>query len=232
MNPTTNLGRAAAPCAPRPSSTSVWAAVLTTLSSLLLASLLLAAGDVPGPELYINGMRATGLRNAEMVHCTVKIDADGNLHVLSPGYRVAVDKDGKPLRIEGQSDFGGAAARRPAALSQRYVLVYEPNAKVPFTFEITINGKPFRTIDLGTAAFTVDVTTLLKPGDNGIRVVGKPAGTPPPTSGENDVVKLRILRGEERSDGTFVAQMPPVWELVRSALDQSAIDRTGVLEVQ
>lgn len=218
------------PPAPRPT----LPPTLTALVALLTAALLMAAeGDVAGPELYVNGMRATGLRNAEMVHCTVKIDADGNLHVLSPGYRVAVDKDGKPLRIEGQSDFGGgSAARRAASLSQRYVLVYEPNAKVPFTFEITINGKPFRTIDLGTAAFTVDLTTLLKAGDNGIRVIGKPAGTPPPTSGENDVVKLRILRGEERSDGTFVAQMPPVWELVRSALDHSPIDRNGVLEVQ
>ena len=74
MNRTTTLPDAA-PRSPRRS-------MLASVVALLLATLLMAAaGDATGPDLYINGMRATGLRGAEMVHCTVKIDADGNLHI-------------------------------------------------------------------------------------------------------------------------------------------------------
>ncbi len=207
-----------------------------TLAAGLLSAvcgLLIASGDTPASELYINGVRSTGLKAGEMVHCTVKFDSAGNIHILSPGYKVVVDAEGRPLRIEGHSDLAGAAGtRRAGQLSKRYVLAYEPNAKVPFTFDIQINGQPFKAIDLGTSSFTVDLMARLKAGDNAIRVIGKPAGNSPPLGGESDVVKLRIFRGDERADGTFVAQLPAIWELVRSAVDRDPIDRAGVIEAE
>ncbi len=204
--------------------------------ALLLAAVVaagaIAAGTTGGPEIYVNGVRATGLRGADMAHCSVKFDADGNVHVLSPGYKVEVDAEGKPVRLSGQSDFGEPArARRAAgALSHHYVLLYEPNPRVPFTFELFVNGKPFKTIGLDTSSFTVDLTAALKAGENALRIVAKPAGAPPPGGSDGDVVKLRILRGDERPDGTFVAKMPPVWEFVRSAVDRDPVDRQSVIE--
>ncbi len=220
------------PVAPTPTSgaakRSLAAALLTAICGLLIAS-----GDTPASEVYVNGVRATGLKSGEMVHSTVKFDASGNIHILSPGYKVIVDAEGKPLRIEGHSDLAGAAgSRRAGQLSKRYVLAYEPNAKVPFTFDIQINGQPFKAIDLSTSPFTVDLTARFKAGDNAIRVIGKPAGNSPALGGESDVVKLRIFRGDERADGTFVAQLPAVWELVRSAVDRDPIDRSGVIEAE
>lgn len=205
---------------------------LATTVAVLLALGALAAGAVAGPEVYVNGVRATGLKNADMVHCSVKFDADGNLHILSPGYKVDVDAEGKPLRISGQSDFGEPAKRRRSgALEHRYVLLYEPSPRVPFTFELYVNGKKFKTIGLDTGAFTVDLTVALKAGENALRVIAKPAGAPPPGGTDADVVKLRILRGDERADGTFVAKMPPVWEFVRSAIDREPVDRQQIVEI-
>jgi hypothetical protein len=199
---------------------------------VVLGVLAAASAATGGVDVYVNGVRATGLKNADMVHCTVKFDADGNLQILSPGYRVDVDKDGRPVKLLGQSDFGAPPKRaRSSALEHRYVLLYEPNPKVPFTFELFINGKKFKSIGLTTASFTVDATTALKAGENAIRVIATPAGAPPPGGSDADVVKLRILRGDEREDGTFVAKMPPVWELVRSAVDREPVDRQQLIEI-
>lgn len=197
----------------------------------LVATLLLAATPALAFDIYINGTKSTGLMNANLEHCSVKFDALGNLHIISPGYRVVVDKAGKPTRVTGSSDFGGTKAvyGKP---KMRYVLLYKPNPKVAFTFDIEINGKPFRTIDLSTGPFTVDLTSTLRPGNNQIRVVGKPNASAPPNGTEADIVKLSILQGHERADGAFVAKHPPVWELVRAAIDRNPIDRRSTVLVE
>jgi hypothetical protein len=195
------------------------------------AATLLSAAPVHALDVYVNGTKANGIKMADLTNCQVKFDALGNVHVLSPGYRVLMNKKGKPARIVGSSDFGGTktVTGKP---NQRYVLLYRPNPKVAFTFEVHINGKKFRNIDLSTGAFTVDLTSSLLPGANQIRVIGKPTGTAPPTGTEADVAKLRILAGHERADGAFVAKHPAVWELVRAAIDRNAIDRTSTISVR
>jgi len=182
-------------------------------------------------DVYVNGVKATGLKTADMINCSVKFDALGNVHIISPGYRVITDKAGKPLRIVGSSDLGSVKATiaKPKA---RYVLLYRPNPKVPYTFTIFVNNKKFREIQLTTPAFTVDLTSALHRGANVIRVTGRPMGPPPTTGSESDVIRLMVLQGTERADGTFVAKQPPVWELVRAAVDRSKINRSSTLMVQ
>lgn len=194
---------------------------------------LLAASPAHAVDIFINGTKATGLKMADLSNCQVKFDAAGNVHIISPGYRVVKDKKGKPSKVVGSSDFG--AARGPVAVGKpkmRYVLLYRPNPKVAFTFRISINGKLFRTIDLSTGAFTVDLTDRLSPGRNQIQVTGKPTGSAPSTGSETDIAKLSILSGQERADGAFVAKHPPVWELVRAAVDRTPINRTSTLVVE
>jgi hypothetical protein len=204
-------------------------AVLLVVAAVLAA----AAATSGGVEVYVNGVRATGLKSGDMNHCSVKFDADGNVQILSPGYRVEVDKEGNPAQISGQSDFGAPAKRRAAGtLEHRYVLLYEPNPKVPFTFELYLNGKQFKEIGLTTSAFTIDATLALKAGENAIRVVATPSGAAPAGGTDVDVVKLRILSGDERGDGTFVAKTPAVWELVRSAVDREPIDRQQIIVLE
>lgn len=198
------------------------------------AAVLLSASPASAIDIFVNGTKATGIKMADLVNCQVKFDALGNVHVISPGYRVVLNKKGKPSKIVGASDFGGHGAGRVAQgkPKQKYVLLYRPNPKVAFTFDIYLNGKKFRTIDLSTGAFTVDLSSSLHRGTNQIRVVGKPTGTAPPTGTEADIVRLSILGGHERADGAFVAKHPPVWELVRAAIDRNPIDRTSSIAVQ
>lgn len=204
---------------------------MRTLILAITAAAMLSAAPAYALDVYVNGTKANGIKMADLANCQVKFDALGNVHVLSPGYRVVMDKKGKPARVVGASDFGDAKTVG-AKPKQRYVLLYRPNPKVAFTFDIYINGKKFRTIDLSTGAFTVDLTSTLVNGTNQIRVVGKPTGTAPPSGTEADVAKLRILAGHERADGAFVAKHPAVWELVRAAIDRAAIDRNSTITVQ
>ena len=99
-------------------------------AGLLVCSLVcaLVASPALALDVFLNGIKVTNLKNADLRNCSVKFDAEGNVHIISPGYNVISDKDGA-LRVTGTSDFKGGAASGGAAsaLKARYVLVYRPN---------------------------------------------------------------------------------------------------------
>jgi hypothetical protein len=201
----------------------VLAAIMTTLVVPL---------PVYALDVYINGVRATGVKLAELLNCTVRFDAEGNLHILSPGYRVITDEAGAP-RVEGHTDLAGAkpAPTTAAKLKHRYVLTYQPHPRVNYAFDVYLGSKLFRQIGLDTGPFTVEISQELRAGDNILRVVGRP-GDAVPGGGETDVASLRIYAGDATADGTFVARTPPIWELVRAAVDRQALDRSYTLTVE
>lgn len=207
---------------------------MRAVKTALLTVTMICAAAVAAPteghaiDVYVNGVKATGLKGADLSHCQVKFDALGNLHIISPGYRVITDKTGKPVRIAGSSDFGNVKPTH-AKPTQRYVLLYRPHPKVPYSFTITVNGKKFKEIALTTSAFTVDLTAQLHRGPNQIRVTGKPVGAAPANGTDRDVARLTVLTGTERADGAFVAKHPPVWEFVRAAIDRTPVSRSSTL---
>lgn len=220
------MNRTVLPFAPKP--TSVW----RRLGAFALLAGLLLPTNALALEVFLNGVRATGAKLADLVNCSVRFDADGNLHIISPGYRVVDDGKGN-LRIEGQSDLAAAKpSTAPAAKPKgRYVLTYQPHPRVNFSFDVYVGGKLFRKIGLDTGAFTVELTQELLPGANVLRVVGTPGDSVP--GGEDaDIAALRIYRGDATADGTFVARKPAVWELVRAAIDRDAVDRSYTLQIE
>ncbi len=202
----------------------------TWMIGLCLTMSLFCAAPVWALDVFLNGIRITNLKNAGLQNCSVKFDSEGNIHIISPGYTVAADKDGNP-KVSGSSDLTGAPASPSAQPKARYVLVYQPNPKVNFGFEVFVNGKTFKKIGLDQGPFTVEMTQDLRAGNNAVRVVAKP-GDAPPGGSETDIAMLRILQGNETADGTFVAKKPAVWEMVRAAIDRSAIDRTYNVAVE
>ncbi|MSQ81986.1 MAG: hypothetical protein EXR77_03595 [Myxococcales bacterium] len=196
---------------------------LRKTAAMALLSLMVAAVPAQAAEVYLNGVRITSLKNAELTNCSVKFDVNGDVHILSPGYRIEAAADGSQ-QLSGQSDY--AAARTPTAKTKmRYVLVYEPNPKVNFAFDVWINGKLFQKIGLDSNKFTVEMTQDLVVGYNTLRIMAKP-GDPPPGGSEADTTSLKIYHGEATSAGSFKAKAPAVWELVRSAIDRNPLDRT------
>lgn len=195
--------------------------LLAFLAGLLLTA---AANPASALDVFVNGVKVSGLKNADLANCQVKFDAEGNIHVISPGYTVAADKDGVP-KLSGQSDLAGPRQAAGGKLKMRYVLMYQPNPRVNFSFDVYVNGKLFRKIGLEQGPFGVELTQDMRVGANTLRVVGNP-GTAPPGGAEVDIATLKILKGEERADGAFVAKPPSIWELVRAAIDRNPLDRS------
>ncbi len=195
----------------------------------LAATVLLVSMPAWALDIYLNGAKVTNLKNADLMNCTVKFDSNGDIQILSPGYRIEYGADGQP-KVVGQSDL--SSAKVPTLKPKyRYVLVYEPNPKVNFAFEVWVNGKPFRKIGLDSARFTVEMTQELAPGANALRVVAKP-GDAIPGGEESDAAGLRIFRGEAGPDGSFHAKSPAVWDLVRTAIDRQGVDRSYNLAIE
>src|SRR5207253_2827879 len=98
-------------------------------------------------DVFVNGLKATNLKMAELLNCTVKFDVEGNIHILSPGYNIVLDKDGKP-KLTGMSDLVGnpVAEGNLGKTKNRYVLVYQPNIKVQVQFDVYVNDKLFKRI--------------------------------------------------------------------------------------
>lgn len=205
-----------------------WRTRASILASFLVMLALLAP-PAWAVEVYLNGVKLTGLKNAELSNCQVRFDANGDVQIMSPGYRLEYGSDGQP-KIVGQSDMANSrqAIAKP---KQRYVLVYEPNPKVNFAFEVWINGKAFRKIGLDSGRFTVEMTQDMTVGDNTLKVIAKPGDTVPGGS-ETDTASLRIFRGEAGADGVFRAKTPAVWELVRAAVDRQLLDRSYTLTIE
>ena len=199
------------------------------LACWVMLAVLAVALPVQATEIYLNGVRVAGLKNADLQHCSVKFDLNGDVHILSPGYRMEVAADGSQ-RIVGQSDFEAARASS-AKPKMRYVLVYEPNPKVNFAFDVWVNSKSFRKIGLDSGKFTVEMTQDMIVGKNALRIIAK-AGDALPGGTEIDTTSLRIYRGEAAADGTFKAKAPAVWELVRTAVDRQPLDRAYEIYVE
>lgn len=195
----------------------------------VLALAMVLATPALALEVYLNGVRLTGVRNAELSGCTVRFDANGDVQIMSPGYRIEYGSDGQQ-KIVGQSD---QTAQKPSTTrpKQRYVLVYEPNPKVNYAFEVWINGKLFRKVGLDAGRFTVEMTQDMSAGDNTLRVVARP-GDPVPGGTDSETTSLRIFRGDAGADGVFRAKTPAVWELVRAAVDRQVLDRNYTLTIE
>lgn len=183
----------------------------TVLSSFIAVLFILtSAAPAWAIEVFLNGIRLQSLKNVDLANCSVKFDADGNIQIISPGYIVNVDKDGNS-KVSGTSDFArpgqpGAVLIKP---KQRYVLMYAPNVKVSFQFEVYLNGKLLRKIGLDQAALNLELTADLGVGTNQLRVVARPSEGPV-TGTENDIATLRVYSMNLEPDGKLKVKNPPV----------------------
>ncbi len=73
---------------------------------LLFASVALAGG------VFVNGVRADVLPPVTLERCTVRVDAQGNIYIDAPGYKVAVTQAG-----DGPSSVPAGMYGAPAGLS-------------------------------------------------------------------------------------------------------------------
>ena len=139
-------------------------------------------GSAAASVLYVNGVRADGLRDFAFEEVDVRIDEQGNVWITAPHYDVAVDAHARAATTT-------PAAPTAAASNTRYWLVTEDQASHGQTVEIWINEKLVKMLNSGQSGLQVDLTPFLHDGANTVVLYGTAKGS------AGGAIRIRIGTG-------------------------------------
>jgi hypothetical protein len=125
-------------------------AILTPL--VLLAS----AAPAAAVEVYFNGVRVSGLKNQQFKGCSVRFDADGNVHITAKGYTVKRMGDGAEQN------------EAPTPKAKHYFLYSKATRPgyAQYDVDVYINGKWVKKVRNNQDQVIAEITKHLKPGKN------------------------------------------------------------------
>lgn len=177
------------------------------MKSLLLSCLLFSAAFVPqaqaakSVQVYVNGTVATGMKDFQFKAVDVRIDADGNIWIDAPRYRIEVTKPaGMPETPAATAPTAPVTAIAPGA----HWLVTQDQGSSGQIIEVLVNGTSVREVRSGQAQLILDIGPFLKSGSNVITFRPTDTGTP---AGAAFLIHL----GEGGNDsGTLKLQNPQV----------------------
>ena len=190
-----------------------------------------AAGDV-----YLNGIRADVLPVMSMENVTVRFDAQGNIWVDAPTYRVRVSTGDAPAAVPPASTYPATTAPvvvppapvvyrpepsalptarpRPTVASGSWWLVTEDNDSVGHDVEVMVNGVSVRHVRSGESQIILDLGAWLQPGNNTITLNAAPGGY---AGGA-----FMVYVGKGRADDGTVRLEAPDIRYARRAVDLAA----------
>lgn len=166
-----------------------------TLPGLALWALVGGLAHAGGPKVYVNGVPAAGLGGQTLEDVDVRFDADGNIWIDAPRYRI---------ESSGQAPVTGTV---PPA---RYWLVSQDAGSKGHVVEVLVNGTAVATIRSGQAPVIMDLAPHLRMGANQLELRAQAA--PDATGG---ALSVHVGSGENRG-GTIDLVNPDV-SLVRRA---------------
>lgn len=141
--------------------------------SLLVA---LWIGLAQAGAVYVNGIRADVLPEVEMKNVTVRVDADGNIWIDAPQYKVTAVPTSSAAAAPSQASPGPMGL--PAG---QWWLVTEDQGSVGQVLDVHVNGvRVFRAISSQTSAL-LDIGPWLRKGNNEVRI--EPQGAAPSAGG-------------------------------------------------
>jgi hypothetical protein len=148
-------------------------------------------GCLAGGTLYVNGVRADGLRNFDFRDVGVRIDENGDVWVDAPNYKIEVTG-------------GSADAEAEPVEAGQWWMVSQDNNSGEHSLQILINGELVKDVKSGDAQLILDLAPYLKKGDNTLLINAMPSSTP--TGGD-----LMIYVGAgSNSSGTVSMSSPDV----------------------
>lgn len=167
--------------------------------ALLFASLASAG------ELYVNGVRATGLRDQSFEGADVRIDAQGDIHITAPNYVV------HSLEPEVPTPAPPPAAQ--AVSAGRYWLVTEDHRSSGHTVEMFVNGNLVRRIRSGDPQLILDLGPWLIVGSNDVTFSALPG--PQPAGGA-----MHVYIGTGYNDAGVIRLHDPQIDYVRRSTEE------------
>ncbi len=178
----------------------------------MLISLLLSMAPTAqaAGTLYINNVRADGLRDFDFKDVSVHVDENGDIWVDAPSYRIEVSSGGE--------EAAGVEAGQ-------WWLVSQDNGSENHKIQVIVNGELVQTIASGDAQVVLDLAAYLKHGSNTVVINALPGSTP---SGGD----LMIYIGAGSNDsGTMVLKQPDVVYSRTAKDDHTGGSRSYTLQI-
>lgn len=163
----------------------------------LLASVALAG------DLYVNGVKATGLRGQDFEGCDIHIDERGDIWVTAPRY---------VIRSTEEPQAPQPGVQHSAVSAGRWWLVTEDHASTDHTVEVFVNGTLVRRVRSGEPQVILDLAPWLVPGANNATFSALPG--PQPGGGA-----LHIYLGSGYNDAGVVRISDPQIDYLRRSTD-------------
>jgi len=132
-----------------------------------------------GATLYVNGVRADGLRDFQLDGVTVRVDAAGDIWIDAPQYDVQVSQPA--AAPTGRVSYGTTPSPQQAGTIPigRYWLVSRDVGSTGQAVEVWVNQRLVRQIGSGQPALQVDLAPYLSLGQNTVMLYGTSAATSP-----------------------------------------------------
>lgn len=143
---------------------------------ILLA--LLCAHALAG-TVYINGVRADVLPEATLKNVTVRMDANGDIWIDAPQYRVesVAPSPTMPATASGAVGTTASSASTGPIPPGVWWLVSEDHQSTGEALAVTINGAPVYRVVSGQGPIVVDLAPYLRRGNNDVRIEPVANGT-------------------------------------------------------
>ncbi len=157
-----------------------------TLMRILFGSVVvLVASALLSAEVYVNGVKADGLTNAEFNGCTVKFDDKGVVHITAPGVKILAE---------------GAGAET-GKLSEQYFVALTLSQGSAVPIKVVVNGVEAEAVKPGEKTKISDITKFLRKGANKILLMAAP---------EKNPLTVQVLIGTGKMSSGSVELSPSV----------------------
>ena len=203
------------------------------IRSLLLIALLAGSLVHAKGSIFLNGVNIDGTTGVEIDKASVRIDAQGNVHVSAPGYQVQ-RPDGSA--ITGSQARTGSQTRvlaGPDRPTRRYWLVSElsPSGLAGYDVDVHINGELAFRIRQQDPQLSQEITKRLRAGANTVRIEARKVDGPGPDLGSRTPF-LRIHLGEGVEQAERIVLERPQHTFSLKANERGNKVQEAVLEVR
>jgi hypothetical protein len=171
---------------------------------------LLVASPSDAGSVYLNGVNFDGVSNQEFKNCTVKFDSEGNIWITAKEYIV---------KVESKEGVKQSEPREPVkidSITKKYYLVSESGkgGRSGYDVDVFINGAHVRRVLNSEEQVVMDLTPLLWPGRNTVKLAATKAKGTAHVPGSKHHTTVFIGEGSE--GGNSIVLDRPIIEFKRT----------------
>ena len=204
---------------------------LVGIAAALQAAETASAGG-SSPKVFVNEVEVTGLTNQEFKNCTVKFDAEGNINISAPGYKIKrLDSGASEEGSSSSSSTTIVTEKKKEKLQKKYYLVTEENngAKVWDSYSLIVNGSVVKKFTSSDGVILENLTKHFSKGSNQIVITAAKKDTYPGGSKSN---WFRIIIGEGHEEAKQIVIDKTLGSITRKGSDTEPGSKTITVEAK